>query len=497
MLDKRVHVCLILGLLSVLPFLPGFNHDFVYDDHGAIVENPFLLDGSNLIPALTMQTLRDSSIVDGSRPAVIISYFIDKALWGDAPYGYRITNYLLHAAATMLVFLFMARLFVGRWLGIACAILFAWHPLAVEPVHAPAFREDLLCMVGGMVFLLCAAGRTASGLRHAVSILGYILALLSKETAIIIPLVIGAKYWLFPDQRLEKKTCPVWVASVVVLSLLWVGVTFIGRPVQAVGAEWNGLAFRGLECVWSAPSLALWYLQKLLIPFSLSVDYVIAPVSSPMAWRFFAGTILLITGAILSWVLRKKNPGFVMSLAWVFLMFIPVSNVFPLLNPVADRYAYMMLPGYALAIVSLLQLLRRSGHWVVAAIAAIYFVMSVIRVGDWRDDETLWSSALVVEPQSARANTWLGLIEKRKGNHVAAFEFFSQAEQLNPRDPSSSINKAVLVGEMGDLSDAETRLRDVLRQFPDNASAKLNLAHCLRLQGREAEASTLEVSVPK
>jgi Flp pilus assembly protein TadD len=119
-------------------------------------------------------------------------------------------------------------------------------------------------------------------------------------------------------------------------------------------------------------------------------------------------------------------------------------------------------------------------------------VLLQVRLRDWRDDETLWSSVLRVNPDSARAHTWLGLAAKHRGARDEAARLFRRAETLNPHDTSALVNLAVLAGESGDAAAAEALLREAVSRRPDRADAWQNLAVALRLQGREAEAVAAE-----
>ena len=492
---KSIAAALGLALLSILPFARGLHYAFVFDDHGVIEENAFLAEPANVVKAATLQTLPDASIIDSGRPVVILTYFIDRLFWGLEPAGYRFTNWLLHALASVLVWRFLCRFLPSARLAFVCALLFAWHPLVVEPVQSPAFREDLLCLVFGAGFFLQA---TRPGLRAvgvAACATWYALALLSKESAVVFAAVVPVAWWWFPARRPDRRVMAGLVAALTLLTAGWAWLVLAGRPVQSVGIEWNGLSFRGGESWWTMPWLAGWHVGRMIWPHGLSIDYTMRPVSGPLDLRFIVGGIVLVGGAVTAWMARGKKPSGALSIAWLFLLFLPVSNLLPLLNPVADRYAYAMLPGAVLLAGCLL------GRWadravpVALVVALVYGGWSFMRVADWRDDASLWRAALEVTPDSARAHTWLGLQEKAAGNRMAAWEFFSRAEDLNPHDPSPSVNKAILSGEMGDLSDAETRLRRILEQYPAHEPARRNLAYCLRLQGRETEAAAVEAGL--
>jgi hypothetical protein len=257
-----------------------------------------------------------------------------------------------------------------------------------------------------------------------------------------------------------------------------------GRPAQAVGSLWNGVSLPEGTGGWTAPGLFLRMMRHLVAPVGLSIEYPVTPVSGPFAASFMAG--LLVMALILVWAWRGRLRGWSAPLGalWMVVMFLPVSNLVPLINPFADRYAYLLLPGYALVVAGCAARGGRAGRLVVMVYAVVLLGLTVQRLGDWKDDRTLWAAALAAEPESAKAHTWLGLMAKRDGDRELARALFLRAEALNPRDPAPLINRAILLGEAGDLPGAEALLRAALAIRPDSQAARENLAICLRLQGK-------------
>ena len=92
-----------LILLAVaLPYIPALRYGFVYDDHGAIEENTFLDHGANAWRALTLQTLRDPSVLDGQRPVLLLTHFAERVLWGVNPLGYHHTHPPWHTLSVII-----------------------------------------------------------------------------------------------------------------------------------------------------------------------------------------------------------------------------------------------------------------------------------------------------------------------------------------------------------------------------------------------------------
>ena len=497
---------ILLLILVAFPFATGLSHEFVYDDHGSIVENPFLDEPGSLQQTLTFQTLTDSSIPDGRRPLVILSYLLDRAVWGLQPFGYHLTNLVLHLLVIVLLFL-LARCVQperGPFPAFATALLYGLHPILTEPVQCPAFREDILLTLFVLMFLLATTRPRTVWL--AIPALG--LALLAKESAVVAPALALWMWFCFPATRLRRGVAISLIgisgAIIVLFIILW---SAFGS-LQAVNAEATATALPFPANLLTAPWLWIKDIRLLIWPYPLIADYVITPVTKISDWRFLAGMIALLASAMIAVAGARRAPTMAFGLGWMLIAFVPVSNLVPLYNPLAERYSYLIAIGFAWIIAQLLSLLpERSGRCAtgpsaatqepaclhrrvlpLALICAAYTGLIVHRITDWTDDHALWSKTLQQEPRSARAHTWIGLDCKKNGEIEQALKHFTEADRLNPMEISGLINIAVLYGQNGRLGEAEQLLREAVRRRPDKADAHWNLAVALNAQGRPKES---------
>ena len=480
----RFQVSVLLFLVA-LPYLSGLRHDFVYDDHGVIVENTFLQDTANVGKVLSLHVLRDPRVLDGQRPVVILSYFLDRAVWGLKPFGYHLTNLLLHLAAVLSLFLLL-RFLQDSCLPFFVSFLFGLHPALTEAVQCPAFREDLLLGVFGLLYLAAAFAR-GPVLPVALQALALTLALGSKESAVVLPALLVWMWRCAPAARPAPRTAIAMLSVSVTLVAAYMMNSFTDRPLQAAGAAWNGLSLRFPGNLLTAPILFHEYVRLLVWPWPLCVDRIIEPVLRFSEFRFVKGAVTLGLWAILSLTSVRRIPMVALGMGWVLILFAPVSNVVPLFNPMAERYLYFMVPGFALVVVSLL-LRATSARVMMPAITAAFIALIMFRLADWRNDATLWTATLQTEPMSARAHTWLGLDAKHNGRLKEAADHFERATELNPHDITGLVNLGVMHGQAGDYATAERLLREAVRLRPDKADAHWNLALAYTAQGKLAEA---------
>src|SRR5690242_1623287 len=126
-------------IVGCLVYAPAFNGEFVFDDFGL----PF--QRSSRAEPL-------GSWLSGVRPVLMFSYWLNDRLWGEGSASYHIVNFLIHAAATSLVFLVLYRLFeLAGWVprkravaAVLGAAVFLVHPLQTESVSYVAGRSESL-----------------------------------------------------------------------------------------------------------------------------------------------------------------------------------------------------------------------------------------------------------------------------------------------------------------------------------------------------------------
>ena len=148
------YVIILLVVITALAYANSLKNDFVWDDYLVIVDNNFVKTWNNF-PAVFNKTYLTSSDslkspnLTGSgettyRPAVTISYFIDYHFWKLNPFGYHLSNLLLHLTNVILLYLCVYLLLNNRYIAVLAALFFAIHPVNAEAVNVVSFREDLL-----------------------------------------------------------------------------------------------------------------------------------------------------------------------------------------------------------------------------------------------------------------------------------------------------------------------------------------------------------------
>jgi len=190
-------VCGLLLLAVILVFGQTVRHEFVNsDDDLYIYANPQLARGLTVDGITWAFTTADGYFWI---PLTCLSYLLDFQLFGLQPWGYHLTNVLLHAASTLLLFLVLWRMTGDLWPSAFVAAVFAIHPLRAESVAWAAERKDVL----GVLFFMLTLGAYVRYVRCPFSVVRYLtvmvvfaLDLMAKPLAVTLPfLLLLLDYW--------------------------------------------------------------------------------------------------------------------------------------------------------------------------------------------------------------------------------------------------------------------------------------------------------------
>ncbi|MBM4084080.1 MAG: glycosyltransferase family 39 protein, partial [Planctomycetes bacterium] len=286
------------------------------------------------------------------RPLVLLSFVADYHLWGLRPGASRMVNVVLHSANSTLVFLIAKSAFARPSAGLVAALLFACHPLRVETVAAFSFRPEafhgFFWLLALYLFVRCrgTVGREATAC-YVGSLASLVAALLSKETAITLPLALAAvDLWGVSrggESRWRRlaRHIPFWALAITYLALR-VTVLF---PVQFENYE--------PECTHGDLAQALnvfaLYVQLIWFPLNLYLEYPLALIS-PLKLALVVSAVLLACAFLVATLSRLGGRRLVIATAWVAASLLPLYPTFvgrPSVN--ADRFLY--LPGVGVALI--------------------------------------------------------------------------------------------------------------------------------------------------
>ena len=410
------------------------------------------------------------------------------------PYVFHAANLLLHVAVTLSVFGLLQQLGFRRWPACAAALLFAVHPVQVEPVAWVTSIKDLLYALLSLAaisrFLAFIEPDQRSAARSAAfwgATTLYVLAALAKVTALVTPLIVLVLVWM------QRGTIPrrVWRAV-----LFWL---LLGVPIAVVTLVVQSSATLPQVALWERPLIALdalaFYLGKIVWPANLTIDYGRTPQEILLrGWAWWTWIFPMALGAVFYIQRSRWRP--VAAGALVFAVgLLPVLGLlrfdFQLYSTVADRYLYLPMFGVALVVAWLLGRLPRRGAIWSAVPLALLAACSWRQTWHWRDSKVLMSHAQQINPRSIAACNTLALLDLDQGDLEDAETFARRAIALRPDDWRGYSNLGAALAREGQLPQATEAARQACALNPDGAVPLCDLGGLLARQGMVDEALPL------
>ncbi len=484
------------AVISFIVFINALSNAFVYDDSATIVNNNLIKNWKNLPSVFSFRYF----ILSGElsyRPAVTLSYFIDYSFWGLNPAGFHLTNILLQTTNAVLFYIFMKQVTKAEVAAFVSVLLFTTHPVLTETVNSLSYREDLLAalflLIAFILFLKIDEKNLPRGKffgYYACSLFSYFLSLFSKETAVTLPVLLvlfNAFYTTSacPLQSVMKRVKGIYTGYFIITGFyLFIRFGLFRHVYIRLDQTQQGL-FVMLKVVAS-------YIRLLFFPFNLNADYVVPPVTAGIP-SFIISVLFVTTTVVILVRLYQSNKRHGFFVSWFFVTLLPVLNIIPIGNIMAERYLYIPIMGFSGVTGILIQAYapkKKFAALCLGAVIVIFCITCVRRNGIWRDEFTLWRSTVSREPGSTRAHHNLGVVYSLKGFSDYAESAYKRALEINPRDAESHYNMGNVHERKGMIDAAIKEYQEALRYNPVHANAYNNLGGIYknkRLFGRAIE----------
>lgn len=471
-------VAVAVALITAVVYLPSLNNGFVsYDDEGYVYVNTKITVFNLSFIKWAFTTFQMANY----HPLTWISYAIDCSLWGMNPFGYHLTNVLLHMVNTFLVVLLIARIFqatnnseyrqFSRLRILAAAgitgLLFGIHPLHVESVAWVSERKDVLYafffLLSLLAYLKYAILQTKKRFFYLTAMVTFTLALLSKPMAVTLPVVLLILDF-YPLKRFSFGDSFISIKRMLFEKLPFIGLS-IASSVITILAQYSSKAiakienFSLIDRILTAIRAIGFYLLKLISPTDLAPFYpTFVPVSFSIKTVLAIITALGIT-AFCFWSCRKSR---IWIAVWVYYLItlLPVLGIIQVgSQAAADRYTYipmigpMFLMGLGVAIVvekmwAGSYISRLTARILVLVFSGLFIVMINLtfnQIKIWKDTLSLWDRELAIYPVNvpviyrSRAEAYY-----KAGNYNMAVSDYTLAIQTDSRDYRSYSARGVI-----------------------------------------------------
>jgi tetratricopeptide (TPR) repeat protein len=443
------------ALLTIVLFAPCLGGGFIYDDLPLLVETDRVVTATPHL-AFTTEYTGFTQPKDWQysvyRPLVVLTFSGLHRLFGLSPFAFHFVSMLMNAAATACFYWLLLALGQPRSVAMAATVLFAVHPLHVEPV---AWVVGLAETQSG-AFVLASLACFAYG-KRGWSWLFAALAMFSKESALILPALIfvlacmynGEPYRREPHNVAKRKRRAAVTAVLAAMPYALVAAVFVvirtmvlTRPPQGAPARALLMALR------QGPNVLAQFLKGLFWPWPLAVHYELA--GRGVILEVLCGAALLVLVALRFKTLRDD---LALCAALILLpLIIPVMTS-PLRSQwlhVGDRLAYLSTTGACLlAAVLLARLPRRGLFYACMLLAPLGALGCYLQTEFWDNSEIFWKHTLQVTPASQPAALNLAYTLYLDERFIEAERVYREALRYHPNDKELLQSLAAMHGQHG------------------------------------------------
>lgn len=510
----------LVPLIAFLVYANSLLNGFTLDDHSVIVNNP-IFKGNFLSLFSVIDTIGEGQLLPLYRPFTYVTFYLEGKLHGFDPLLIRLVNVCLHALNSYLVFRLVRLLSDNEsYMPVIAALLFAVHPINTEGVdfNAGGRNTMLACFFSLATYLVhdfCIKSNRIHASWGAAAL--FFLGLISKESALMIaPFIAWQEYGAYRQSAGETisrgiyRLTPYLLVSTLYLYLRWSTLSRYGIQTSIIPGFGTNLlesmyvidplGTRLIHNIYIIPR----YLWSILCPVALVPRHSIPDDLNLLALPLFGTWAFIIAG--IGWIISKQRSIITLfGIAWCFFFWLPVSGLFIIPIPLAERYLYAPSIGIWIITAYLVERLVRKPSLhkptiiICALIAMLLAGLTIRRNTDWKSNltlytrfvdqfpesihslaglgvayydenkpgyrriaEALFEKALSIDPYAPKINTLLGNIKLDNGDFARALELYSRALETLPNDKEALLNKGITFEKIGNNKEALSAYRSFL-----------------------------------
>lgn len=494
----------VVAVFSFLLFLNTSTHPFVYDDHVLIVENSRLASPEYLSSLFNSSFQYDAPRLDYSsfqidyyRPFVRLLFWIIYQIGGLNPVYWHVSNILLFSIVSVLVWLVVERLSGSTRVATVSALLFAAHPVHTEAVaYVNSLVETLhaIFFLSALLVYLIARDRSTerSFTDRSILYLGALMlfeaALLTKEAAICLPIVVGALELLTTEEGWKKSLLKGMKAGSIFL--IPIAGYFLLRYITYGRVARVNSDMPLWKVFVNIPQAITGYLKMLFYPVSLTMLNTLPLTESLFSPYFLLPAFILVAVTATLWLYTSRTTFFY----WAFLLvtLTPVMHlgVFPLDRILQHRYVFIGSIGiFALLATGFDQIVAkapRPAYIALAATLVFLFVQTYKQNSYWQSEFTLYQREYNLAPDSEFAATSYASQLLLNGRLQEAARLFTHViQKMNPDSAFAHLGMAEFYRLQGDYEQAIYFFdRTITIQRGHRLDLYIALAECYEKTGR-------------
>lgn len=542
-LFKPATQLLVIIIFAVLSYSNTFDVPFQMDDVGNIVRNPAIKNLGNFLQIDGIALSSPTDLFDKSlfkmRYIGYLTFALNYAVHGLDAWGYHFVNLLIHLSTSLLVYILVLLTFkTSRFLPgdgdqqnpidsrnvipFFTALIFAVHPVQTQAVTYIVQRFAslatmlwMLSLVSYVMMRLSPVSATGVIKRYSLyvlSLVSAILAMKTKEFAMLLPVIIVIYEFMFLEGGLKKRLLyltPLCLTLLTVpLSLMTTASSGLTDSAAKISGALGGIS--KLDYLFTQFRVIVTYFRLLLFPVNQRFDYDYPVYRSFLIPEVFISFLFLLSLFFLSLFVyflsrspERRHSHLYRLMAfgffWFFITLSAESSFLPIADVIFEHRLYLPSIGFVLALVSAVELLRVA--WCKRALAVIKFPLYALlllaivfsaatyaRNSVWRDRFGLLEDEVKKSPGKDRPRYLLGIMYGDHGLMEKAVYHLKIATAVNPGSIGSHYSLAITYMRMGKLEEAVYEYKQTIALRFEFAEAHSELGDVYALQGRNEAA---------
>jgi len=503
---------IIIALWSFTIYFNSLSGEFVFDDESVVQNNISIQSVSNIPKFFTADEGFHKVIGRYYRPVVSTTYTIDYALWGLNPFGYHLTNILIHLFSCVVLFFILLNLLRRNknkiFISFLSTMLFASHTVHTEAISWISGRTDSIVTLFfflSLLFYIKYAGSKISEITRGyqekstifliLSLVFYFLGLLSKEMIITMPVIIFLYDFFFKQENSKS------IHRNFKVYLYFIAVTFLYLIIRYlallnVPEREKYFYFYGIDTFTIIATMLKTipvYFKLLFLPVNLIYHYngVILDVKSIGDLTFIFSAFFIVVLLMAGWFTRKSYGEISFSIYFFLVSLIPVLNIIPTMNLMAERFLY--LTSFIIPVITCFILVKvQNGKYYqptvifLTIIIVAYSYLTYQRNKDWQSNDVLYSTGEGKDGTVLLVNS--GNIYANKKNFDEAAKRYKRALEIRNNNVLAHHNLGLVYLIKGNLDSAEYRFKKGIEVDSLAPDGYLQLSNLYRTKGNIEDA---------
>lgn len=510
---RNYPIVLLLVVAGFALYAGTFQNQMFWDDNDGIINNLFIQDWRYFPQYFSENLIAGANLLSNYwRPMLLSVFSLEWHIWADWSAGYHFINASFHIADAVLLFFILLNLFRNRRLAILTSLVFLVHPLQTEAVTYVSGLGDSLSVFfifSGLLFYLkfraSEVKKWVSGF-YWLSILMYVFALMSKETAIIMPglificdfLLLSRNAQLSVKEKLKTAFGSVWTFIAIAGAYILLRATVLNfiNTFNLYNEETvftSNLYIR----IFTFFETLIVYFSLLFWPIGLHMERGVE-IAAAVTSRVTLGGLIFFGLLATSFSRFKKFPILSFGILWFFIAIAPMSNItVPINGLLYEHWLYLPMVGIFLVLIWLG--MRIAGMYNLQKIFLGIFILFLIflsvltinRNKEWRDPITLYNQTLLYSPDSYRVINNLGMAYADSGDYELAEKTYKKAIALEPSVQIAYHNLGNLYRDAGKTDEAIRNYKTAIKFSPKFSPSYSALIGLYLKNGNEKDAEKI------